>query len=51
METLALQDLILDKLNTLIVVLNDDGNIEFVSHSAQDMLGYKPADLLVLQYN
>lgn len=46
METLALQDLILDKLNTLIVVLNDDGNIEFVSQSAQDMLGYKPSELL-----
>jgi PAS domain S-box-containing protein len=46
METLALQDLILDKLNTLIVVLNNDGNIEFVSRSAQSMLGYKPAELL-----
>jgi PAS domain S-box-containing protein len=46
METLALQDLILDKLNTLIVVLNNDGNIEFVSRSAQSMLGYEPAALL-----
>src|SRR5688500_2433083 len=46
METLALQDLILDKLNTLIVVLNNNGNIEFVSRSAQNLLGYKPADLL-----
>lgn len=46
METLALQDLILDKLNTLIVVLSSDGNIEFVSRSAQSMLGYEPSALL-----
>jgi PAS domain S-box-containing protein len=46
METLDLQDLILDKLNTLIVVLNNKGDIEFVSRSAQSILGYKPNDLL-----
>ncbi len=46
METLDLQDLILDKLNTLIVVLNNQGNIEFVSKSAQSILGYAPNELL-----
>lgn len=46
METLDLQDLILEKLNTLIVVLNNNGDIEFVSTSAQSILGYKPSDLL-----
>jgi PAS domain S-box-containing protein len=46
METLAFQDLILDKLNTLIVVLDNNGQIEFVSRSAQHMLGYEPAQLL-----
>lgn len=46
METLDVQDLILDKLNTLIVVLNNDGDIEFVSRSAQSILGYNPNDLL-----
>lgn len=46
METLDLQELILDKLNTLIVVLNNQGNIEFVSKSAQSILGYAPNELL-----
>lgn len=46
METLALQELILNKLNTLVVVLNHDGNIEFVSKSAQSILGYSPNELL-----
>lgn len=46
METLALQDLVLEKLNTLIVVLNNKGNIEFVSTSARSILGYEPSDLL-----
>lgn len=46
METLDVQDLILDKLNTLIVVLNNDGDIEFVSRSAQSILGYNPNELL-----
>ena len=46
METLDVQDLILDKLNTLIVVLNNNGDIEFVSRSAQSILGYNPNDLL-----
>ena len=46
METLDLQDLILEKLNTLIVVLNNTGDIEFVSTSAQSILGYNPSELL-----
>jgi PAS domain S-box-containing protein len=46
METLDVQDLILDKLNTLIVVLNSNGDIEFVSRSAQSILGYNPNELL-----
>lgn len=46
METLDLQELILDKLNTLIVVLNNNGHIEFVSKSAQSILGYAPNELL-----
>lgn len=46
METLALQDLILEKLNTLVVVLNSDANIKFVSNSAQNILGYRPAHLM-----
>ncbi len=46
METLDLQDLILDKLNTLIVVLNNNGKIDYVSRSAQSILGYEPNELL-----
>ncbi len=46
METLDLQDLILDKLNTLIVVLNNNGQIDYVSRSAQSILGYEPNELL-----
>jgi len=41
-----IQDQILDKLNTLIVVLNKSGSIEYVSKSAQQLLGYNPQDLL-----
>ncbi len=46
METLDLQELILDKLNTLIVVLNNSGEIEYVSKSAYSVLGYQPTELL-----
>jgi len=46
METMDIQDLILDKLNTLIVVLNNNGEIEYVSKSAEPVLGYSPNDLL-----
>lgn len=46
MFALDIQDQILDKLNTLIVVLDKNGSIEYVSKSAQQLLGYSPNDLL-----
>lgn len=46
MFALDVQDQILDKLNTLIVVLNADGSIDYVSRSAQQLLGYRLQDLL-----
>lgn len=46
MFAIDIQDQILDKLNTLIVVLNQNGSIEYVSKSAQQLLGYNPQDLL-----
>lgn len=46
MFALESQEQILDKLNTLIIVLNNDGSVDYVSKSAQQMLGYKPNDLL-----
>ena len=46
MFAIDVQDQILDKLNTLIVVLNDDGSIDYVSKSAQQLLGYNSQELL-----
>lgn len=46
MVALDIQEQILDKLNTLIVVLNNDGSVDFVSKSARTFLGYEPDDLL-----
>ncbi len=46
MFAIDIQDQILDRLNTLIVVLNKRGSIEYVSKSAQHLLGYNPHDLL-----
>lgn len=46
MFAIDIQDQILNKLNTLIVVLNKSGSIEYVSKSAQQLLGYNPQDLL-----
>ncbi len=46
MFAIDIQDQILDKLNTLIVVLNNNGSIEYVSKSAQQLLGYNSDDLL-----
>ena len=46
METMELQDIVLNKLNTLVVVLNNQGHIEYVSRSAQTILGYQPSELL-----
>ena len=46
MVTLDIQEQILDKLNTLIVVLNHDGSVDYVSKSARQLLGYEPDELL-----
>lgn len=46
MFAIDIQDQILDKLNTLIVVLSNDGSIEYVSKSAEQLLGYNSSDLL-----
>lgn len=46
MVAFDLQEQILDKLNTLIVVLNTDGSAEYVSRSVDRMLGYEPDQLL-----
>jgi PAS domain S-box-containing protein len=46
MFALDVQDQILDKLNTLVVVLTTDGRIDYVSRSAQQLLGYRSQDLL-----
>lgn len=46
MFAIDIQDQILDKLNTLIVVLSKNGDIEYVSKSAQQLLGYDSQDLL-----
>ncbi len=41
-----LQEQILDKLNTLIVVLNTDGSAEYISSSVDRLLGYTPEQLM-----
>ncbi|MBI3517750.1 MAG: SpoIIE family protein phosphatase [Bacteroidetes bacterium] len=46
MFAIDIQDQILDKLNTLIVVLNNDGSIDYASKSAQHLLGYDSAQLI-----
>ena len=46
MLELALQEQILEKLNTLIVVLNTDGSVEYVSSAVNRMLGFRPDQLL-----
>lgn len=38
----TVDDLLLEKLNTLIVVINSDGKIEHASNSVSRMLGYSP---------
>lgn len=42
----VVQDFILEKLNTLIVVLGSDGNVEYVSPSVQRLLGFRQSQLL-----
>lgn len=39
-------DAILEKLNSLIVVVNQTGNVEYVSPSAKRILGFEPEQLL-----
>lgn len=46
MFAIDIQDQILDKLNTLVVVLNNDGSIDYVSKPAQQLLGYNSHDLI-----
>lgn len=46
MFAIDIQDQILDKLNTLVIVINNNGNVEYVSQSAQQLLGYNSSHLL-----
>jgi PAS domain S-box-containing protein len=46
MVALDVQEQILNKLNSLVVVLNDDGSAAYVSKSAGQLLGYNPESLL-----
>ena len=43
-------ELVLNKLNTLVVVVNNEGNVEYVSNSSKDLLGYEPEQLLGEQW-
>ncbi|MBK6833047.1 MAG: SpoIIE family protein phosphatase [Bacteroidetes bacterium] len=38
-------ELVLDKLNTLVVVVNKNGEVDYVSDSAKKLLGYEPEQL------
>jgi PAS domain S-box-containing protein len=44
--TLSIAAATLDQLNTLILVVNELGKIEYVSPSAKRILGYDPGSLL-----
>ncbi len=46
MVQLNIEEQILEKLNTLIVVLNCEGNAQYVSGSAGQLLGYNPDQLM-----
>src|ERR1035437_6123657 len=39
-------DAILEKLNSLIVVVNSDGKVEYVSPSVKRLLGYEPEQMM-----
>ena len=41
-----LNDAILEKLNSLIVVVNQKGKVEYVSPSAKRILGFEPEQLM-----
>ncbi|MBA2612514.1 MAG: SpoIIE family protein phosphatase [Bacteroidetes bacterium] len=44
MQTIS--DLVLDKLNTLLVIVNNKGEVEFISNSSKALLGFEPEQLL-----
>ncbi|MDP1800249.1 MAG: SpoIIE family protein phosphatase [Bacteroidota bacterium] len=44
MQTIS--DLVLDKLNTLLVIVNNKGDVEYVSNSSKALLGFEPEQLL-----
>lgn len=46
MVQLDIQEQILEKLNALVVVLNSNGNAEYISKSAGQLLGYEPNQLM-----
>ena len=46
MLQIDVQEQILDKLNALVVVLNNNGSAEYISQSAAQLLGYQPNDLM-----
>jgi PAS domain S-box-containing protein len=43
-------ELVLDKLDTLVVVVESNGNVAYVSNSAKKLLGYEPEQLLGEQW-
>src|ERR1700740_2638130 len=43
-------ELVLDKLDTLVVVVNNGGDVAYVSKSAKKLLGYEPEQLLGEQW-
>ncbi len=43
-------ELVLDKLDTLVVVVNNNGSVEYVSKSSKKLLGYEPEQLLGEQW-
>lgn len=46
MVQLDIQEQILEKLNALVVVLNNSGSAEYISQSAGQLLGYEPNQLM-----
>ena len=44
MQTIS--DLVLDKLNTLVIIVNSKGEVEYISNSSKALLGFEPDQLL-----
>lgn len=44
MQTIS--DLVLDKLNTLVIIVNNKGDVEYISNTSKAILGYEPQQLL-----